>query len=397
MRRVSIGNVEAGSSLGRTLYNDRGDALLRKGAALTARYIEVLREKGFTYVFIEDPDTDDIIAEDIVSEHVRLNANRTVFRFLDVVDRAAKQVKVETRLDSPVRLRLAMQSDDFKKAAFDSSIYEQLYQVIENIIAEVIDAPILSGLTAIKSHDNYTFCHSVDVAITAIVVGKKLFFDHLSLRQLALGCMLHDAGKIFVDPAILNKPGSLTTNEFEQMKKHPGLGYQLLRSLQPDEILANHVAYQHHERQDGNGYPRGLQGTNRISRIGRPSEAQITLIAEIAAVADVYDALTADRPYRKALLPDKIVEIVRGMAGPSLNQEIVGHFLSILPVYPLGIEVVIKNGRYRSWRGIVTRIHEKQMDRPIIRLLFNDQNRRVAGPEIDLAKETDIAVAAILV
>src|SRR5207248_9711826 len=107
-----------------------------------------------------------------------------------------------------------------------------------------------------------------------------------------------------------------------------------------DEFLANHVAYQHHEKQDGSGYPRGMRGVNRIARDVVRGDRML-LIAEIAAVADVYDALSSDRPYRPGMTPEQIVETIRQMAGPHLNREIVQQVLAILPVFPVGLEVRI--------------------------------------------------------
>ncbi|HEY3081317.1 MAG TPA: HD-GYP domain-containing protein [Chloroflexota bacterium] len=389
MRRIPLEQLEDNAVLGKTLYNERGDVLLRKGAVLTERYRSLLREKGFASVYVQDQDTADIVMDDIVSEHVRTTATKNIARFMEVVANAAR----DFRKLPPDRIGRAFDSSDFRRATTGRA-YEQLYAVVDSIIDEVLESKTLSGLTAIKTHDNYTFCHSVDVTVSAIVLGKKFFFDRVALRQLALGCLLHDTGKLFVDPKILNKPGQLTQAEYELIKKHPTLGYQLLRSIQRDEFLANHVAYQHHERQDGTGYPRGLKGSNRVSRDAAYGGDRILLIAEIAAVADVYDALSSDRPYRPGLAPDKLVELMRQMAGTQLNREIVAHFLSIMPVFPVGIEVRITQGRLKGYRGVVARVNEKAMDRPVVRVLHDDRGRRVAAFDYDVARESHAAIAA---
>src|SRR5437867_2948329 len=205
MRRIPLEQVEEGTVLGKTLYNERGDVLLRKGAVLTERYRGLLKEKGFATVYVQDQDTADIVMDDIVSEHVRTSATKNIARFMEVVENATKDLR-----GLPTdRLGRAFDSSDFRRAT-TGRVYEQLYAVVDSIIDEVLEAKTLSGLTAIKTHDNYTFCHSVDVTVTAIVLGKKFFFDRVALRQLALGCLLHDTGKLFVDPKILNKPGQLT-------------------------------------------------------------------------------------------------------------------------------------------------------------------------------------------
>ena len=243
MRRIGLTKVQSGSVLGKTIYNERGDVLLRKGAILSDRYLDLLGDKRFSTIYVQNQDTADIVIEDIVSEHVHQHATQNISRFLKVVENASQDFK-----DLPVeRLHSGFNSIDFQRSV-QGKAFDAMYSVVENIIDEVVDETTLSGLTAIKNHDNYTFCHSVDVTVSAVVLGRKLFFDRPALRQLALGCMLHDTGKIFIDPKILNKDSPLTPDEYENVKRHPELGYQLLRSLQRDEFLANHVAFQHRER-----------------------------------------------------------------------------------------------------------------------------------------------------
>ncbi len=389
MRRIGLTKVRSGSLLGKTIYNERGDVLLRKGAVLSDRYLDLLKDKRFSTIYIQNEDTADIVVEDIISEHVHQNATQNISRFLKVVENASRDLN-----NLPIeRLHSGFNSTDFQRSV-QGKAFDALYSVVESIIDEVVDETTLSGLTAIKNHDNYTFCHSVDVTVSAVVLGRKLFLDRPALRQLALGCMLHDTGKIFVASRILLKESALTAEEYEIVKKHPELGYHLLRTLQRDEFLANHVAYQHHESQDGSGYPRGLHGFNRIARDAGRGD-RILLIAEIAAVADVYDALISDRPYRAGLTSEEIVIKLRELSGTRLNQEVVSHFLAILPVYPVGVEVRVTQGRLKDHRGVVVRINPRAMDRPIIRILYDDRHRRVAAFEVDLVKEPHIEVAAI--
>ena len=186
MRRVPLDRVESGAVLGKTLYNERGDVLLRRGAELTARYVDLLREKGFGTIYLHDPDTEDIDLDDIVSEHVRATATKNIYRFMQVVENASREIG----RNSPERLLAAVGSGELRRE-LTGSAYEQLNKVVESIIDEVLDAATLSGMTALKTHDNYTFCHSVDVTITAIMLGKKLYFDRLR-RVRWLGRDIHD-------------------------------------------------------------------------------------------------------------------------------------------------------------------------------------------------------------
>jgi HD-GYP domain-containing protein (c-di-GMP phosphodiesterase class II) len=120
------------------------------------------------------------------------------------------------------------------------------------------------------------------------------------------------------------------------------------------------------------------------------------LISEIAAVADVYDILSAEKPDRPALTPQQIADTMRRLAGTFLNQEITQHFLSMLPVLPVGISILVRNGRYAAYKGVVAQANKKQPDRPLVRLLYNPQGDRIMPIELDLARESTTVVEATL-
>jgi putative nucleotidyltransferase with HDIG domain len=268
--------------------------------------------------------------------------------------------------------------------------------VVDEIMSEVMDAELLTGMAAIKSYDNYTFAHSVEMATAALVVGRRMRLDRGSLRRLARACLLHDIGKVFVSDAILNKRGPLTDEEQRVMRTHPRLGFELLHAIQPNDVLINQVAYQHHERQDGKGYPRGLTGYNKIARPQFGNQRKILLIAEIAAVADVYDALASDRPYRAGLAPETVLETMRAMGSTSLNQEVLDVFCSAVPVFPVGMTIRVTNGRWIGHRGVVARVNRHALARPVVRILRNQRDERIAPFEIDLSREKTLRIASVL-
>src|SRR5207245_6686634 len=137
-----------------------------------------------------------------------------------------------------------------------------------------------------------------------------------------------------------------STDERDHIRVHPQVGYDMLRKLRPSEVIANHVAYQHHERQDGTGYPRGLHGHNRVQRapVERGATGRVLLDAEIVAVADVYDALGSDRPYRAALPPDQVVRTMRRLAGGQLHRALAAQLIPVLASSPRGSEAVVATG-----------------------------------------------------
>ncbi|MCK9295052.1 MAG: HD domain-containing protein [Desulfobulbaceae bacterium] len=180
----------------------------------------------------------------------------------------------------------------------------------ENITGNIInfalsDQASIPSLLQLSSHDYYTFTHCLNVAVFSIGLWQAIYPARQDcLREFALGCILHDIGKSRIDDAILNKPGKLTEDEFAVMKKHPQYGYKLMIGAVP--AISLDVILHHHEKHDGKGYPRGLQG-DRISDF-----------AKIAAIADVYDALTTKRSYADAKDPFKAVL--------TMKEKMVGHF-----------------------------------------------------------------------
>jgi putative nucleotidyltransferase with HDIG domain len=278
------------------------------------------------------------------------------------------------------------------------SLLEALYRDVEQIMSEIMESNTVASLDSLRTHSDYTFEHSVEVAIIATLLGRHLGLPIPQIRELALGALLHDIGKISIDQAILNKPGRLTTGEFDTIKEHPSLGFELVRRLPLPSILPAHVAFQHHERQDGSGYPRGLVGNNRILRLEaerlRPS--RIVLIAEIAAVADVFCALVSERPYKPAFPLDRVRTMLDGLAGHHLNRDVVTALLRVVPMFAVGHWIEVTNGDYRGWRGVVTDIDLRALHAPSIRLHLNARGSAVADPvELDLRKHEGTELACL--
>lgn len=172
-------------------------------------------------------------------------------------------------------------------------------------------------LATLNAKDNYTAGHSVRVADYATRIGEGIGLPEHELNDLRESSLFHDIGKIGIAETILNKPGKFTDDEYELMKKHPVIGAEIVSStehLQEHAIVIRH----HHERIDGNGYPDGLKGD------------AIPLASKILAVADTFDALTSDRPYRKGIPEEKALEIIKEVKGSQLDNEVVLFFLKVV-------------------------------------------------------------------
>ncbi len=363
--------------LATAIYSSRGDLLLNQGVEMQAFMVDYLVQSGFRTVNVRDRETEDIEIRETISGRVHSQATGAVSRIFDTIEAAAANVPKNL-----TDIRAAMTDSGFKQKLLASPEFNELPKIAEDVVGASLEVELLSGLGTLKSHDNYTFGHCVDVAVCCVVIGKQLHFSKDQLKLLAQGAMLHDIGKVFIEHAVLNKPSKLSADEFEIMKHHPTLGFEMIREADID-LMPKHVALQHHERQDGSGYPRGLSGTNRVRKDMHERDTSIALIGEIAAVADVYDALTSDRPYRAGLPPDEVAGIIASMAKTHLNEEIVRAFLTVLEVFPVGLNVRVMAGKYKDYRGVVVESKPWRMDRPTVRLLTNAGNSRISPVEVD--------------
>ncbi|MFN8533973.1 MAG: HD-GYP domain-containing protein [Dehalococcoidia bacterium] len=374
MRRIAISLLKPGDVLGQPVRNERGDVLLQAGVLLTPELVSALHKRRFYTVYINDGLADDVIPQDIVSDRVRAVTVRHIadlFHAGTVAGRGKKDAIAQER--------------------HTLTLLEAVRRDVDLILNDVLDGNTLTGITALKSHDDYTFSHSVDVAVIAILLGRTLRLSRDELRQLALGALLHDIGKMFVPDELLNKPGPLTDDEMRTMQHHTVLGFNYLTDGAIGDYVASHIAFQHHERQDGCGYPRGLHGTNRLRRDERERyyRDRIHPLAEVAAVADVYSALSSDRPYRPAMTPEMIGTTLRQMAGAHLNDEALDAFFRTVPIFPVGAPVQLAGGRYDGYRGVVVENVARRLDRPIVRLTLDPLGRTLVPDDLDTATEPD--------
>ncbi|KJR46741.1 HD-hydrolase domain [Desulfosporosinus sp. I2] len=255
---------------------------------------------------------------------------------------------------------------------------EKTVLLVETILIELKPRNIYLGfdevrldLEKFKQHDYGTFGHSVNVALLAAMMGMRLGYKEKRLKYLTLGALLHDIGKLRVPKEILNKPDSLTDDEFAIMKQHPQLGVEMLKNTRLLPSVTATVE-EHHERWNGKGYPYGLQGKN------------IHLDAQIVAVTDVFEALTADRPYRKGLPPYHALEMILAWSGKDFNPKVVQAFRESLILYPENAIVTLNTREM----GVIVAVPLQLPTRPLIRLLF-DSNGRFLNKEtyVDLMQD----------
>ncbi|AEA33694.1 HD-GYP domain-containing protein [Hippea maritima] len=394
MYRLSVDSLKPGMVLGRAIISDNGTVLLNRGVKLTQFYIDQLKKLGYDTVFIEDPDTTDIVVEDDVKEQTRRKAIQHIRALFSVPISEMKGLKKTTVSE----IKREIEKGRIKEKLVNSRLTKNIAAMSYQIVDEVLDNKILSGLVSFKRHSDFTFKHCVDVTVLSVAIADKFLYDRSKLTELAKGALLHDIGRLLINKSLYEEPRRLTKEEFELIKTHPTLGYITLKDIADIGIIAAHIVYQHHEQQNGQGYPRGLKGDNTMPLPKKEiKKGYIMPLAEIVYAANVYDALVSPRVYRSAYTPDQAFFIMKRMAGTHINREVLKMMFEIIPAYPLGTTVIISTGRFKNYIGIVSKINEDNLSRPVIRVMFDDRRKRIEPFEIDLSTNQHINISGIIV
>ena len=237
-------------------------------------------------------------------------------------------------------------------------------EIVDGVVEDHRRGSQLQALTWLKSHDDYTFTHVLNVCILTVAQARTLGVPESQLHAVGVASLLHDTGKCFVPPELLRKPGKLSPTEFEIVKAHPVLGAKLLRSIPNIDDLTILVAYEHHVRFDGGGYPR------QVHR--RP----INLVSRMCTIADYYDALRTIRSYKDEITPDEALRIMSQGAGTILDPVLFKHFVNMVGPYPRGCLVKLSDGCL----GVVVATHAGFPTRPTVRTILDRDGAPVADP-----------------
>lgn len=351
MRRVGIQYLRPGMQLAQPVISSEGRTLLTKGQLLRDTYIQRLRQLGVLSVYVVDPRFPDLEADDFINEQTRIQALKTI--------------RVAT-------------SNLVSGSAADMAAVKD---IVDTLISDLAANPrLMINVLDIRTHDDYTFAHSVNVCSFSILVGLSMGLNNQALREMGVGALMHDLGKTLIPHEVLNKPGKLSDEEYDKVKLHAFDGFNILRH-QEIGLLSSHIALQHHERVNGSGYPRGL------------TQEEIHPYARIAAVADVYDAMASDRIYRPRFLPHDVAQWLVSQGGKQFDLDVVRTFLQRVAFYPIGTMVKLSSGI----TGVVVDINQPMTTRPIVRVLYDPDNLPVSElQEVDLVKHPDLSIIQVV-
>ncbi|VBB06857.1 Hypothetical protein LUCI_2094 [Lucifera butyrica] len=355
IKRLNLPDVKPGMVVGAMLLTEKGRLALDVGTVLTENLIERLVNWGIRVV------------------DVRLEAEEPeppAWRGLEVNPALLeRQRKFDHGYEDTVRAI---------KTSFDTMRYfrevpiHDMKELAETSIDSLIElSGVVNHLHMARRPNDYTFCHSVNVAVLCGVLGRWLGYTGEVLKSLILAGLLHDVGKTQVPLSILNKPGKLSSPEMESVKQHTTLGYKMVRDIPglTEDVLFG--VLQHHERMDGSGYPFRVPG-EKIHPFGK-----------IIAIADIYDAMTSDRVYHNKVTPFEVVASLWREMYDKLDPGICGVFLNNVRDYFLGNHVELSDGREAE----VVLMGQTAADRPVVRA--ND------GTFIDLEKDKNISIVKL--
>lgn len=346
MRRVPLSKLTPDMKLGRSVCYGKS-VLIREGTVNLNRFVKRLKNLGIHSLYIEDAACKGIDTEDVVSDNIRHKCKESLGHTM-----------------KKMRTDYAVSRVDVTKLA-------------ENLLEEVMShSNTLVSLSDIGNVDESTLDHSINTTIYAICLGLQLDFGKQELLELAEGTLLHDIGKIILDKRILFKADALDQEEFEYIKTHTLLGYDLLKKMPGLSERSRQIALCHHERLDGSGYPNGLSGK------------EISTFARIVAIVDVYEALTADRCYHKAVTPCRALEILSEETVSKLDLPLATKFMQNIAVYPNGTVVYLSNG---TW-AVVKSQNQSMPLRPVVRVISVKNGVQIPGDELDLMKVLNITI-----
>lgn len=335
MRAIDIHEVRNGMRIAKTIYDDAGRVLLNTGALLTSRYIDKLSSYGIPFIYIEDEILGPLEVEDVINDRVR---QQTVKALKQIVDNARMKSDIDIK---PISTMVNKILDDLRS--------------VPNMMMQLMD---------IRSSNSFIYNHSVGVCVLSIMTGMVLGLDELKLKNLGMGAILHDIGKAL-----------------SQGPEHTIHGFEILRNNKLLNIVVAHVAYQHHEKYDGTGFPRQLKGED------------IHLFAAIVALADLYDNLVSNPEAEKRLFPYQALELIVAESNRAFHPEIVKAFSQNIAPYPVGSAVRLNNGAV----GVVITVPKHYPTRPLIKLITSHTGILLTNfPEVDLMKEATLFVNEVL-
>ncbi len=348
-KKLNIKCIEVGMVIDRPIYKDNGTLLVPKGTVVGLKVAALLAQYGVREVYIKEKEVFDSSKDEVKKTEAFKVFNSEVVQIVDELKNDLKEL-----ISDPKEINSDMLVDKVNKL-FDAS---------ENSIQ------LLDMMYCMRDYDDLTYAHSVNVALMCQIMGGWLNLNEEDKRVLVLCGLLHDVGKLYIPQEIVLKAGKLTEKEVEIIKDHPEKGYEVLQLKNIDDRIKQ-AAYQHHEKCDGSGYPKGLKSN------------QIQDFAKIVTIIDIYDAMTADRVYRSGMCPFKVIEIMIAEGYDKYDPKFLLLFLERICETYINKYVHLTNGE----TGKIVLINRNEFVYPVV---------KIGDDYIDLSKDKKIKIDVVL-
>ncbi|MGI6124726.1 MAG: HD-GYP domain-containing protein, partial [Acetivibrionales bacterium] len=349
MRLVGLDQINGTEVLGKPIYDIDGRRLLNSGVSLRPAIIQKLYEKGISSIYIDDD----------ISEGIEVNS----------------LLREETKNHAKLIVR-----EEMHRLSHKSTLdYSRLAGVVDSILEEMLSRKIeMINVKDVRMQDEQTFAHCVNVCVMSIALSARLSLTVQKVKSIALGALLHDIGKALLPPSLLNKTDALTESEMTEMKKHPIIGYNLLKDNADTPATTKVAVLMHHEHVNGTGYPMNL------------TSDKIHYSARILTVCDEFDTAINDKKNENVLRTTDAVEYLIGASGYIFDKSIAEEFIKMIPIYNEGSIVLLSNGII----AIVVKNNPVNLTRPIVRAFYNPKTKTKYSKVhiIDLRTELSIKI-----
>ncbi|HLN59962.1 MAG TPA: HD-GYP domain-containing protein [Symbiobacteriaceae bacterium] len=365
MEWVPVRQIRSGMRLAKSIVLPDGRLWLIKGSELKETYVNPMLEQGIMSVYVVNELAPDLVVHDVVAEESRQQLTEEMRQVI----RNVRPAVAESTHRGVGRFGSALNLDRLKSA-------------VDRIVDELLgNRTVVYHLKDLRAADDYTLGHSVNVCVLSTLLGSVCDLNQNEMKDLAVGALLHDIGKTLTPPAILGKPGKLTPDETNVMNRHTTDGWNILKEQQGIPYSAAIVALQHHERWAGGGYPKGIKGSD------------IFKYSRICSVADCFDAMTADRPYRQGMSAARTLHIMQGEMAHFFEPELLKKFADCIAPYPVGSLVEITGGR----KAVVVEVRRGHTYRPRIRLVLEADGTRIQEAiELELIDHPRVQITEVL-
>jgi len=349
MRRIGVQYAQPGMVLSQDVYDSYGNMIMSQGTRITFDNTSTLARLGSGELFIQDRRVDDVPVTSIIPARLEGEATRQLRALLE---------ETKTVVGHVIR----------GKMTAVNNVEKVMFSMVSHLFPAFFGEVNAAGCYSLT---DYNYVHPVQSASLAVVMGRKLGLKEEELNKMGVAALVQNIGYAALPPGMMEEPTTLTPIELHEVRQHTQYGMQILHDYTHLSAEVIETVFQHHERWDGSGYPKGVKGKN------------ISLAARINGIADTYYALVSRRPHRSSNLPGEAIEFVMAYSGELFDPELVQLLRKLMPLYPTGVMVKLNTGE----SGIITDARPGLIGRAIVRLCYDKNNQEIPSPpDLDLSE-----------